>query len=328
MIGGTAHFTALQIARATGRTRWSIMRALSNIRGGTAIVAGNQAQCWPIVALPSGLRTELETISKTRGFRSVEHLLTSPGDLWKPAVPLAQVAAHCLEKAVKLQRALRRALALQNDLSVSSAELEAIGLADYQTEFGHAITARYLRELIKRTVERDSGFCAFDRLELYLDETPARKQSTKPRISLSIQSEFQELREVINGFKNPTQPTAEEREYLWLRTFEIYDEKVDAGAPGKKTRLALRAFLIRNAPFLAENAEALRVSFKRKHSRWLQQERTPAALKDAAAPSIRKSSRARIDDGRSGQIDCSCSFQLRRMCQPGLARVGGAKCFE
>ena len=85
---------------------------------------------------------------------------------------------------------------------------------------------------------------------------------------------------MIGTFKNPAEPTGAEREYLWLRAFELFEEKLAAGRAPKKVKSALVKFLARNAPFLATSADALRLAFWRKYGRWLKSERDALALQD------------------------------------------------
>ena len=109
---------------------------------------------------------------------------------------------------------------------------------------------------------------------------PGPKDAIKPTISLAAQTEFRELLTVVAMFKNATQPAEDEKEYLWLRTFELFEEKLAAGKPRKKLKSALVRFLVRNAPFMAASGDALRVTFNRKYRRWAESDRTALALRD------------------------------------------------
>lgn len=275
-------YTATQIARALGKKRQALQRLLGGIApSGQVLSGGNVASGWKVAALPASLQEELNyKASQRNGYRNVEHLLSAANQRWEPPMPLSEVAQQSVEKATKLQRALRNVLAKENNLAVSTAELESIGLADYQKEFGHNITARHLRGLVKRTLERAGAAGEFNRLELYLDENAARKNPVKPAVSLAVQSEFGELCSIIITFKNPAAPNDKEKECLWLRAFELLDEKVEAGSKLKKARLALLKFLWRNAPFLAKNPNTLRVVFRSKHARWIASARNATALQD------------------------------------------------
>jgi len=274
-------FTAMQIARALGMKRQAAQRLLSGIAAsGQKIVNGRPANAWTISALPAHSQALLASRAQGSGSRNAEQLLSAPIERWEPPRPLAQVAPDCLDRAVKLQRALRRALELQDDFTVSPGERERIGLEDYKREIGHAIGGRHLRNLVKRILDRDGGAGQFTRVELFLDERPARKDATRPAISLAVQTEFRELQDVIATFKNPAEPADAEKDYLWLRTFELFEEKLAAGKARKKVKSALVKFLARNAPFMSDSADGLRVAFNRKHSRWVESDRAALALQD------------------------------------------------
>jgi hypothetical protein len=247
---------------------------------GQVTVNGNLASAWTTSALPAPAQALLASEAARLGYRNAEQLLNAPAKLWMPALSVSEVAQHCLDKSAKLERALSRALHLQNDLTISTADLERIGLEDYRKEFSHAVTGRYLRELVKRTLDRDGGACMFGRLELYLDENPARKHAPKPAAPVGVISEFIELQDIVSTFKNPAAPTQAEMEYLWLRSFELYEEKSASGTKPKKVRIALLKALWRCAPFLAESPNALRVALKRKYDRWVASDRNAAVLSD------------------------------------------------
>ena len=274
-------FTASQVARALGLKRQAAQRLLSGIApSGQVIVNGRPASAWAITALPEHARELLTSRAQGLGHRSAEDLLSAPAKRWEPGLPLAEVAPDCLDRAVKLQRALRRVLELQDNLTVTPAELERVGLEDYQREFGHTISGRHLRNLVKRTLERDGGAGQFARVELFLEERPARKDAARPPISLAVQTEFRELLDVIGQFKNPAKPAEAERDYLWLRVFELFEEKVAAGKARKRVKSAQVKFLARSAAFLAASADAMRLAFNRKYSRWIESDRAAAALQD------------------------------------------------
>ena len=278
---GDSLFTATQIARALGVKRQAAQRLLSGIApSGQVIANGRPASAWMISALPAPSQAMLASRAQGSGFRGTEQLLSAPAKRWEPPFPLAEVAQDCIDRAVPLQRALRRVLEMQDDLTVSTGELERIGLEDYQREFGHPISGRHLRNLVNRTLARDAGAGQFARVELFLDEKPVRKAVTRPAISLAVQTEFRELQDVVSTFKNPAKPADAEKEYLWLRTFELFEEKLAAGKARKKVKGALVKFLARNAPFMAASPDGLRVAFNRKYSRWAESDRAAVALQD------------------------------------------------
>lgn len=270
-------YTAAQIAAALAkaragvviaRSKRTVLAALRDVPAGEKFVSGNRAAAWPLESLPPRFREELRFIVQRDRYRDEQHLLSEPAKVWEPPVPLAQVAPHCLEKAGKLQRALARVLALQHDLSRTLAELETIGLEDFRREFGYSITARHLRALVKRTLDRAGSTENFARLELYLEERPARVATlpSKPRPGDEVQ--FGELRDVLATFKQPAVPTEGELQYLWLRAFELYADRVAGGQSAKSIQRALVRFLFAVLPALAKHEAALRKTWKRKLARW------------------------------------------------------------
>lgn len=280
MTKAAQQFTASQLARALGMKRQAVRRVLANVPPtGKVIVSGAPANAWTVCALPVRLQELLTAKAQRLGLQTSEQLLCAPAGIWQPAVPLSQVAQPGINKAVKLQRALWRVLSLQNDFTISPAELERIGLDDYQTEFSNIITARHLHRLVARTMDRDGGAGAFGRLELYLDDNLARKHVTKGG-PLSANSDFRELQDVVNAVKDPAAPTDTEKECLWRLSCELRRDREDAGAKSKKVRNALLKALWRCAPFLAASPDALRQAFNRKHARWIANDQNAAALAD------------------------------------------------
>jgi hypothetical protein len=274
-------YTTSQIARTLGMNRRAVRRVLANVpAAGKVIVSGSPANAWTVCALPASLQELLAAEAKRLGYQSAEQLLRAPAKRWESAVPFSEVAQHCLDKAAKLQRALARVLSLRNDLTISPAERERIGLADYQTEFGHAVSARYLRELVKRTLDRDGGAGELGRLDIYLDDNLARKHAAGRGVPLSANSDFRELQDVVASFTNPAAPTPGEKQYLWLRAFDLREELTAAGRKPKKVHNSLLKFLWRCAPFLAASPDALRQAFNWKHARWIANDQNAASLVD------------------------------------------------
>jgi hypothetical protein len=189
-------------------------------------------------------------------------------------MPLNQIEQEHLDKACKLQRALAPALARMDDLTVSEKNFEQRGIADYQREFGYAISTRHWRRLFRRTLDRAGGTEQFERLEIYLDERPAR---TEPGAQASAHAA---LLGIIATFKNPAVPTADEQAYFWTRTFEHFEEQIATGKPQKKIKRSLSAFLFARVPFLADSREGLRKQFERKYESWTTGGRLPSTVED------------------------------------------------
>src|SRR5688572_9667052 len=99
---------------------------------------------------------------------------------WTPAIALAEIAPECIERAALLQRALRPSLERRAKWNGTAAEFEAAGIADYQRECGHAISDRYFRKLIKRTIDRAGETADFSHVELFLEENPKRRTGKQP----------------------------------------------------------------------------------------------------------------------------------------------------
>jgi hypothetical protein len=123
-------FTATQFARALGVRRQAAQRLLCGIApGGQVIVNGRTANAWTTSALPAHSQEMLAHRAQGLGYRNPEQLLSAPGRLWEPPIPLAEVAQDCIDRAVKLQRALLRVLEWQDDVKASPAELPGRGRA-------------------------------------------------------------------------------------------------------------------------------------------------------------------------------------------------------
>lgn len=296
-------FTAAQISAALGVKRQSVQARLAVCApSGTVIVRGVAVDAWTVNSLPGAMRADLDAVAHRGTWRNAEAMLLNPAKPWEPSIPLAQVAAHCLERAAKLQRALLPALTTHaNDPAMSAAEFERLGVGDYAREFGHAISARHWRNLHRRTIERDGGREDWARLELYLDENPARKPEARPMPAVATAAKFEDLRQVIAAFNNPASPSEENQAYLWLRSFEAYEDCLAKGDTARHAKRGLLDFLFKFAPFLAASANALRVAFEYKYAKWLACDRDAKALRDArkdrpaaAKPELLKEDRDKI----------------------------------
>lgn len=273
-------FTAAQIAGGLQKSSRALRSALEHVTPTSLVLAaGHQTKAWSIADLPARLREQLTAAAQTGGYRSAEQLLANPPAPWQPAFPLVEVADHALESAAKLQRALQPMLARLNDLTLTEAEFAAQGVAQYQQVFGHSISDRYWRKLWTRTLTRDGGAENWARLEIFLDEAPARKAPAATGPTL-VDPENHDLFQLINAFKNPLQPTPAEVELLWTYAFESLETRTAAGAKPKKAKRSLLNFLWAFAPFLADNANGLRKQFERKQQRWIDGGKKPSAVAD------------------------------------------------
>ena len=89
------------------------------------------------------------------------------------------------------------------DANLTSAEFEKLGVEDYRRVFGHSISIRHWRRLFRRTLDRDGGAKNWARLEIYLDENPARRPEFRKR-QLYVPISLRPLQELIASFENPT----------------------------------------------------------------------------------------------------------------------------
>jgi hypothetical protein len=267
-------FTAARIAAVLRVKRQSVQRMLEGLTCTTQVlVSGQKTAAWCWSALPVTLHKRLDAEGQRLGYGCGEALLRRPVAAWKPPMPLANVAQHCIDKAVKLQRVLLPLLSRRAGLN--AAEFEALGVRDYAAVFGHTITTRHFRELYSRTVERDAGAENWTRLDLFLDARPAAKP-TLTVFSSQQEAEFAELHDFIALCRNPSQPTPEEERALWIRVMEVRDEL----RASKSIKRRLVKFLLRHAPWLAASEGALRVAFHRQQKRWEQGGRKAEALLD------------------------------------------------
>jgi hypothetical protein len=254
-------FTASQIARALGKSRQATQRLLAGIApAGTAVIGGNPAHVWQLTSLPKTINDALAARAALLGYATVEELFARPVSTWKPSVPINKISQRCIDGAAKLQRALRRALVLQDNINVARVEREKIGLEDYAKEFGEVITDRYLRKLIKRTIDRDAGAGQWDRLELYLPDNPETEKA-KPLTALRMAPELCGLHEFVTTVKNPN---LYHHESTWTLAFASYQKLKSAGVPSKRAARQVRNLLANNAQFLAPSRDALLKAFNRR----------------------------------------------------------------
>lgn len=275
------HHTASAIAKALGfATPRAVYAMLSGIAPtGTARVGaggGNVAQAWCIAALPASYREQLADAARKGGYRTVDDLISAPPRRWEPRVPLALASGKATDKALKMQRALRPMLERQHDTSLGEQEFDAQGVEHYRREFGHKISATHWRRLFARTIERDHGAEDWTRIEIFL----AENAGARPPVPAAPANVHQPLALVIGTFKNPTQPTPDEVQLLWLRIMEHYEAQIAEGAKASRARRGLVAFLQERAPFLAGSREGLRRQFDRKLARWIADGRKADAMSD------------------------------------------------
>jgi hypothetical protein len=141
-------YTATQIARAAGISRQAVSRDLSSKRPGEA---------WEFSALPLEWQLEITRRGVKRGFSNGEEFLNKLPEPWICPLPWNKLPGKQQTKAVKLQKALARALGLRDDTNTTAAKAESAGLEDFKAQFGFEISARHWHRLFNRTIERDAG---------------------------------------------------------------------------------------------------------------------------------------------------------------------------
>ncbi len=266
--------TAARIAASLDKTPQAVRKLLREVpAAGCVVVSGKEAQAWTWASLPATLQARLEAEARRRNYRGGPELLAAPPKLWQPAIPLPQLAQSCIDEADKLRRALAPALARMNDATLSRDDFEQAGVADYARVFGHTITARYWRELFKRTLARDAGAEDWGRLEVYLPDRLTAKQTPARLVSEALADEFAGIKAAIDDCHNPAAPNESERWELWRLAIEHFNRLVAEGLTRKQAKRRITGFLFARAAFLAPSREALLKSFDRRLA-------DPDALKD------------------------------------------------
>jgi hypothetical protein len=275
-----AMFTAAQIAAALYRPKRSVLEALERTAcSGTKIVHGNAARAWAKDALPQNILGALENEASRRKM-SVELLLASPAPLWRPRFPLSQLTDAAIERASLLQQALAPALERRSDDCLTKPEFERLSIEDYRRIFGYSISARHWRRLFRRTLVRDGGAKNWARLEIYLDESPARKPELSRPIHF-VSAAFRPLEDLIASFANPAAATELEKSCLWIYAFEHFEQETERTGKPKAVKRDLLNFLYENAPFLGNSPKGIKIQFDRKLNRWIAGGRIPAGIADA-----------------------------------------------
>ena len=270
-------FTAAQIATALHRSKRSVLESLKRRAStSTKLVSGNEARAWSKDTLPPSILTALEDVASRRK-TSVTALLASPPPFWRPPHPLRELVDEAIERASLLQRALASTFSRLDDDALTSAELERLGIEDYRRTFGHSVSTRHWRRLFRRTLERDGGAENWGRLEIYLDESPARRaRKSVPYTPVALQP----LQELISSFANPAGPTELEKGCLWIYAFEHCEQEAERTGKAKALKRETLNFLFNNTSFLGKSLRGIKVQFNRKLKRWIAGGRVPAAIAD------------------------------------------------
>lgn len=196
--------------------------------------------------------------------------MTTPSDAlanqveqWAPAVPIAELHEDCQKAAAKLQRAQKVPLERRNDVTLSAAEFEQLGIAAYAVEFGHRISARHFRRLLKRTLWRDRGAQNWSRIEIYLPDRLRRSRGAVIAAILDPSEIMQGMDET--GALKPGQEAA-----FWRRVCLAFHSRATTAELERPLRPQLFEELTTIAPWLASRSrDALRVQFNRRYTNWL-----------------------------------------------------------
>jgi hypothetical protein len=290
-----AVFTAAQIAAALGISKDAVKQALEGRPAEQRLRNGVLVKHWAIGSLPEGLGQRLKEKAAEMGYRLVDELLAAPGASWQPPLALEECSEKAVDRAVKLREALAWALANRNE-PLSRAEFEGTGLSEYQRVFVRPIGARQWWNLFNRTVERAGSQADYRRVELYLDERPARKAHAVA-VQGADAARWPELAGAISRCGDPTRLTRGEKRAVWATALEAFEVAVELeGKSPIQVKRELLPFLLKTAPCLAANRNALRIAFERKHRRWKAAGCNAAALKDQRAEANRERAKGICQD--------------------------------
>jgi len=241
-------FTAPQLARALRTSRQVVYARAGHIapenHAGDADAA---AAAWAFADLPMDWQLEITRRGVKRGFANGEEFLAAAREPWKCPVAWPDIPRKRRDKAVQLQKALARPLAMLADQNTTAGQVEEIGLADFVAEFSYRISARHWRRLLQRTLDRDRGDENWQRLEIYLDDRALSVPVPALARELSAgETAHQDLDWVISKLENRQSPTEKDREFFWRHVAIHYDELTVhlADSPlGKSERRSIRASL-------------------------------------------------------------------------------------
>jgi hypothetical protein len=280
-------FSAREYAIAFRIATRSAQRMLAAISSSTSVaVNGNATPAWKISALPLHKQNELHFAAAKEGYRDALAMMSAihagaHGKKWSCPIPLQQVPASAMEKAANWREALRGTWTRREAADVSRSELARVGMADFKAVFGYTISERQWIEVFNRTIERDGGAEEFERIELYLDEN-VRPQKVRG-LSEETLDRFAELEAVMNRWPDRARPSSAQVRLLWINIFELFEERIQNGTPEKRLKRHLLDYLMDRAPFLSQSAASIRVTFGKKYTRWLQNERSATVLRDQRA---------------------------------------------
>jgi hypothetical protein len=186
--------------------------------------------------------------------------------------------AKTKQHAHKLRQALAGAIELHQSGRWSRAEVEAAGLRDYPTVFGHAISPRHFWRIFDRVIDRDGGKGDFSNLQIYLPGRLVRKEQ-----SAAFEKYAQilpSLGTAIQSVKDANRLTDGERLLVWDSALSEYQRLIDQGSGDRRARRTIIMALDASGLPLALTRPALARNFCRKLDRWIEGGEKPSAIRD------------------------------------------------
>lgn len=279
-------FTAAQIAKASGMSRQAIYSGLKKVQTFGDL---RDSAAWCFTDMPLNWQMDITRRAVKRGFENGEQFLRAlPAAPWKAPVSWDRVPAKEREKAVRLQKAMARALALRADPAISASAVESAGLDDFKAVFGYPISARHWRRLLSRTVERDGTEENWQRLDIYLDDRAFVAMKAGGKVSQN-DYQHQALCEVFSQVQDRLHPTAEDRQFLWdaiFRHYECLTEDLPDTSNGNRRRRIVKASIVHYvwqafpAGTICATEKSLQNRFNEKLVLWRDSGRSQAALRD------------------------------------------------
>ncbi len=279
--GSESLHTAAQLSAAAEISRQSVFKHLRDCPPTSQVTrSGRLVNAWAHGDLPEALLDRIKQSAESRGALCLEHQLSHPVEKWEPPIPVTEIRERYLDKASTLKQALRPTLDRLNDPSIARAELERMGLADYRSVFGHSISMRHFRRILKRTLKRDAGAEDWGRIEIYVDDNVSRKPPETPVQKSCKREDLAGLQSAINAVRDIARPTSTEKALIWVYAFEALEVQILKGSKASRAKRDMVDLLQERVPFLAKNRKALRRCFDRKYRQWAEGERNTKAIED------------------------------------------------
>ena len=236
-------------------------------------VNGQQVRKWLVQSLPGFLQERLAARARQGGYRTIEHLLSEPQKQWAATVPYSECTEYYQKRARMLRDALAGALERWKDPNLGEAERLRTGQADYKAVFGHLVSDRHWSDLFYRTIEHAGASEDFSRLDLYLDERPARRLD---QADPGAAQQFGELERELALCRDPGALSKDQERHILTVALEDYERLVQGGQSPKMVK-ALLLDLLWGRTKLAANRNALRVKLSRAYRHWQEADYTSAA---------------------------------------------------